>query len=717
MSTMAQVTLICHCQAWHRTAELGPGSSLSWMQNIVGQMTPPGDTEAISKALGDASALVRERALLSLERAVRTDEHPSNWIKQLQALWMSAVWQQRLGGLTGAKTVLTFRRDDQLEQQLQDVSQKLLADEEPRVRLAAGECLGLLAKLRGLSVWTACRTALLDSIYQDYDRDAALAGATSTSFEPLRKDEGGVNGETGPDYLGTLLQASNEAVPPGKGEMRHGTEGWRCLETSFKAMLQIMENSGSQLDSSVDAPLIQLVLKSLHHPNRFVRETCYHITALICNLLSGSPLRAHALLVAQHLRDGLSENWSQVRFAACVATRAFMQGCEGFREDFYPLLLPHMCLNRYDVAEGVRTYSQATWVAILGQNGRSWIGQCFPQVLDHYTSQAKTNNPAVREAACTCLAEAAAKVDAAIVEPHLQRIMRTLLACFRDDAWPVRSAACRGCGRVVRTLPEASRPFLPDLWPLWIAHLDDNIPSVREDAAIALGDAAAGLQQDALSVILPHLRATLPAAHQQPQDLSSSEAAATGIEPGEGLAANAASITAWPGPLVRPKRTGGVDYSCGCMDYGVRRPKEPWEASNGAVYLMREVAAMAPAEVAALLPQLASIAALDSFAGCRHLQETIWRQLPSIASSLGKRPVKPHLAAFLPLLFAGLTSGHQLCEAAAGNCLGQLRDWLGPNIFASRLSPHQERLMLNRHISPPALKGQLGPGISTAPQS
>ena len=59
------------------------------------------------------------------------------------------------------------------------------------------------------------------------------------------------------------------------------------------------------------------------------------------------------------------------------------------------------------------------------------------QVLDHYTLQAKTNNPAVREAACSCLGEAAAKVDAATVEPHVPRIMRTLLACFRDDAWPV----------------------------------------------------------------------------------------------------------------------------------------------------------------------------------------------------------------------------------------------------------------------------------------
>ena len=58
----------------------------------------------------------------------------------------------------------------------------------------------------------------------------------------------------------------------------------------------------------------------------------------------------------------------------------------------------------------------------------------------------------------------------------------------------------------MRALPQASRPFLADLWPLWIAHLDDNIPSVREDAAIALGDAAAALQQEALAIILPHLR-------------------------------------------------------------------------------------------------------------------------------------------------------------------------------------------------------------------
>ena len=66
------------------------------------------------------------------------------------------------------QAILSSQRDGQLELQLQEVCQRLLVDEEPRVRLTAGECLGLLAKLRGVSVWTDYRTALLDSIQHDY---------------------------------------------------------------------------------------------------------------------------------------------------------------------------------------------------------------------------------------------------------------------------------------------------------------------------------------------------------------------------------------------------------------------------------------------------------------------------------------------------------------------------------------------------------------------
>ena len=80
-----------------------------------------------------------------------------------------------------------------------------------------------------------------------------------------------------------------------------------------------------------------------------------------------------------------------------------------------------------------------------------------------------------------------------------------------------------------------------------------------------------------------------------------------------------------------------ADYSCGCMDYGFRRPKEAWEASDGAVHMLKELARAAPETVPELLPKLAQIAELDGFEACRTLQATIWRQLPLIAQGLGKK--------------------------------------------------------------------------------
>jgi hypothetical protein len=44
-------------------------------------------------------------------------------------------------------------------------------------------------------------------------------------------------------------------------------------------------------------------------------------------------------------------------------------------------------------------------------------------------------------------------------------------------------------------------------------------------------------------------------------------------------------------------------------------------------------------------------------------------------------------------MFDGLVCGHQLCAAAAGQCLGSLRDLLGPRILAGRLTEEQQRLM------------------------
>ena len=46
-------------------------------------------------------------------------------------------------------------------------------------------------------------------------------------------EEGGEGGLPQGDFVSDLLQSSYHRHRPGTGEMRHGTEGWQALETSF----------------------------------------------------------------------------------------------------------------------------------------------------------------------------------------------------------------------------------------------------------------------------------------------------------------------------------------------------------------------------------------------------------------------------------------------------------------------------------------------------
>lgn len=58
--------------------------------------------------------------------------------------------------------------------------------------------------------------------------------------------------------------------------------------------------------------------------------------------------------------------------------------------------------------------------------------------VDYYVSQSLADNHAVREAACTCIAELGNKIDPESVRPHVTRLLDTLKVCFQDDSWPVR---------------------------------------------------------------------------------------------------------------------------------------------------------------------------------------------------------------------------------------------------------------------------------------
>jgi hypothetical protein len=65
------------------------------------------------------------------------------------------------------------------------------------------------------------------------------------------------------------------------------------------------------------------------------------------------------------------------------------------------------------------------------------------------------------------------------------------------------------------------------------------------------------------------------------------------------------------------------------------REDEPWQYSDGAVFLLRELAINNPVAIKPLLQYLANVAlAPPTFAHHHNLQETIWRQLPHILKVL-----------------------------------------------------------------------------------
>lgn len=156
------------------------------------------------------------------------------------------------------------------------------------------------------------------------------------------------------------------------------------------------------------------------------------------------------------------------------------------------------------------------------------------------------------------------------------------------------------------------------------------------------------------------------------------------------------------------KHTDQAMFSCGslapklragCMDHSFARSKEPWEASDGAVYLLRELAIACPDYVATQLPAAADLADVDHFAHAHKLRATLWACLPGLARRVGKAAFRPQLELFLDAMFRDLRCGETLAEVAAGNCVAALRDWFGMSVFAGRLSESQKALLVtNKNI-------------------
>jgi len=78
---------------------------------------------------------------------------------------------------------------------------------------------------------------------------------------------------------------------------------------------------GKSFAPYIDDELMEMIFRSLRHTNRFVRESGFQTCATLVEAAGDDVYGKFGVVFAQHLAEGLSDNWSQVRLAATVATR------------------------------------------------------------------------------------------------------------------------------------------------------------------------------------------------------------------------------------------------------------------------------------------------------------------------------------------------------------------------------------------------------------
>lgn len=161
---------------------------------------------------------------------------------------------------------------------------------------------GTLKLLTSTCVWLQERDEAAPEEAKEDDRDA-----------PGSPSLGASRGAT-PALLSSLLSAAYKPAQPGTGACRHTTEGWKALESSVRAVHHVAAGAGAAFAPHATPELRAILYDCFNHMNRFVRETAYLAAAAVCAALQGLPELAEAAAeIAERLRDGLSDNWSQVR--------------------------------------------------------------------------------------------------------------------------------------------------------------------------------------------------------------------------------------------------------------------------------------------------------------------------------------------------------------------------------------------------------------------
>lgn len=260
--------------------------------------------------------------------------------------------------------------------------------------------------------------------------------------------------------------------------------------------------------------------------------------------------------------------------------------------------------------------------------------------------------------------------------------------------WEVRSAGCTALAQLATTFPSVVQAEEEQVIAKCFVCLEDESWSIREDAALALSALAHSSSNDKkdgslIDRLARRLQATLGQAKEQPTQTKDEQFRRFNDPQGH----TGRPIFGCCGGL---EQQGAEGNHAHVHKYDA----QPWEVSEGALYLFRELCAedLRPSEGFAdeHLLLIADMTHLQHFADADRLKQTIWKVLPEVFALLGKSAHKRHLEFFTPALMAALSSplSSPLTRHAALSCLEVLSVQMGRSIFLGRLQERERGLFL-----------------------
>ena len=420
---------------------------------------------------------------------------------------------------------------------------------------------------------------------------------------------------------------------------------FKIKQTTVEAKTILLENENDVFNKIVDALSMGMEDNWCHIRRSAIRATK---NFLLSEILSKKIDRDKSsnLETGDILCDGILINNSG------ILNKGTMSACWG-------KILPGLCMSRFYVADGVCALAKDAWNGIINKygNGRIIVATYLTEIIDYYILMSKASNHMVSEAALLALSECLLRIDKSLMLPHIDKILQNMLSCIHSDSWPVKDSATIASGSLLKFYASECKECSSHIVESWCESLKNSIWSVRENAAIAFGENLKQIlkhpgEQDILQIVLKHINENIFSAKKEnleeikhvqfipPEMLEfmleneRKNILKKKIEDDKINQLNNPSISNTENDMGNVETVNNDDtpvnvrvaWGC-CLDCMELRSGSPWEASDGCIYLIRELASSHPEEAMTFLPKIYELLLVQDYKVYHRLSTTILSQV------------------------------------------------------------------------------------------